>query len=1026
MNSGAAQIATLIYSKNREISNGWFEALRQKWGESAEHKLHLLEIDQKEKQDLLSLLLESLPDTFEPEGQFLSPILHRVRMEDYSIFDFFLEISCLATSIEDVLRSSTEVDEAELLDGMRIVREQLANILGKVLKDTSEIYEHIAESGGRAFCQVDTQGRIIYANKELKGLLGLESVTEIQFESFFEGHEKDFVLNTIRGKHGEEVGVRRLQLKSGADQSIPVGAEIGPVFINGEHRGGYACMVDLSLQEKTNMEIFNKSPFGIIKVDTAERFTYANFKALEMFGMNEWGNKELKDVFPDDDNYMILKRQLEKRKMGLSDEYEIELTRLSDEKRIPVKISAIPETDLKGNVVGSLAIVRSMLLERTVEAIHNHVATIHDGQEILQEVAKEVEHIIPFARFSVSLYNPSMTHVRQLFSYYPTGQMEWIIRWWEIPDYMIGWLSKKESVTIDSIEALLDFFSDPELINRPEIRGFLEEGFKSFLRLPIIKKDRIVASVGLFSKEERAFNSSHVKLLEALPLSKAVLMAHYYEETKELKFRLNLIKEISSVDNNIEDVADVMVDRLAEHYDWKDVALFCVEEDEENQVIRLLSQKASSGAFRLPDNFEQSAEEGILGYAYRENRPVNVGNVHTDPEFKDIYKASLKSTVSELCLPIKVGEVFWLLNIEDSRQNAFSEEETEALMQLLNEVSGFLEKSWLSSFLRASLLYASDAVIVTSINGNIKRLNPATLKLFGYSHDEMIDQSLIDFFQDSDIGRYMVLAEKIPSEEVVFRRKDGEPINVILSGSQLQDPFTDKVFFATDLSLRDRLRELEHMGKLFNEIAIQTKTPLSLVFSWLRRINKEVTNTNLIDLIEKITRQLRKVELSFDRLALYDKKEGIIPYEEFLINISEVLDRVIDQFPKAEAKKVVIDKDKSIPYLRGDIFQLSFCLKTILSYLFRFLPEEERILLRVSAAPEQLILDISGFFPGPSDVKSSDIAMESQISQTLTEMALGEEILQTFIGNHKGYYKSSREGQKINFRIHLPSVTIGN
>jgi nitrogen-specific signal transduction histidine kinase len=41
-------------------------------------------------------------------------------------------------------------------------------------------------------------------------------------------------------------------------------------------------------------------------------------------------------------------------------------------------------------------------------------------------------------------------------------------------------------------------------------------------------------------------------------------------------------------------------------------------------------------------------------------------------------------------------------------------------------------------------------------------------------------------------------------------------------------------------------------------------------------------------------------------------------------------------------------------------------------------------------------------------------------------MALGEEILQTFIGNHKGDYKSSREGQKINFRIQLPTVKKGN
>ncbi|MCK4817986.1 GAF domain-containing protein, partial [bacterium] len=513
-------------------------------------------------------------------------------------------------------------------------------------------------------------------------------------------------------------------------KSTPVGVEIAPLLIGGHHKGGYAYVTDISRAVEMHNKIYDMSPLGIVKLDTKGAFTYANAKALEICGTDTLQGKTVKDILPDEKNFATVETNLARRKTGLSDEYELEITRLNDGKRIPLVISAMPVTDLSGNVLGSMAIMRNMLQEKTIEAIHKHIITIRDGKQILEAVAKETQQVIPFDRFSVAVYSDDMKHLRQLFSYCPgevTDPIKWQIRWWEIPDSVADWLKQKETPPIGDIEAFLSEDRWKNLRHRPEIKQLLEEGYRSIIRCPIIREDRIVASVTLYSKTKHAFDGNHLELLKKLPLEKAVHMALYYDKTEDLAFRLDLIREISSVSNSIKKVGDLIVSRVAEHYDWQNVSLFRV--DEGRHVIRLLSQKASSKALLIPEDYEQPMDKGVLGYVYSKKRGVNIPNVHTDPNFKDIFKSLIEGTKSELCLPIITDQVCWLLNIEDFRQNAFSEEEKNALEEVVNELAALLKRSWLYNFLKASLESASDAVIVTDSMGNITRANPSTKEL---------------------------------------------------------------------------------------------------------------------------------------------------------------------------------------------------------------------------------------------------------------------------------------------------------
>jgi PAS domain S-box-containing protein len=1013
-----AGLVKLMGKQRQQICDNWIEALRGIWAEHAGRKLRLLEKDIECEKDPFSLLVRMMSKNSSAAEFDVDFVLQRVRKSDYSILDFSIELLHLELSIESSLQLSPDVSASEILNSMRSVRNSLSKILYTVLKNTSEVYEKMNQSDGRAFCQMDVDGKIVHANREMRRFANQQSLVGRKFDSFFTSEEKTFVRDTISGKLGEQTAPRKLFFQVDEGKTITVGAEIAPIYISGEYRGAYACMVDLSLQEKTNIDIFDQSPFGIIKVDLSGRFIYANQAAREVFGIDSWKDMDISSIGLNHHDYNKMRTELQHRTEGKPGDYSVHITRMNDGIRVPVKISAIPETDLKGKIVGSTALIRSLHIDEAIKAMHTHVATIRDGKEILRNVAAEIEKVIPYSQFLVSVYNSKMTHIREFFPDNPDDPLLSKVCWWKIPKYLKGWLNNREP---ESVPDIISFFSRPnrrKLLKKPEIQNLLDRGFQSFLRFPIVKGDKIAATITLFSKEKHAFSENHIKILEDFPLAKAVLMALYYDETKEFRFMLDLIRNISSASNNLKKVAKVITTRVAKHYRWQHVSLF--EVDENAGLFRMLSQKYSSKEFRLPPKFTQPTKEGIFNEAYEKNRPINVGNVHTHRKFKTKFEHSLKKTLSELCLPIKTNEFFWLLNIEDDRENAISKEEEKSLLGIVRELKKFLEKCWLYNFLQASLDNASDAVIITDNRNYIKKTNKAAIQLLGSPDEKLVGKPFKTYFKDPQQARDLLVEGKRPSEEVTFILADNKEVSAILSRSIIEENISDKVYFVTDLSLQKRVLELENYWRMYSEIATQTKTPLSLAFGFLNRFKKDVEEGKLpgTEDIDKSLRQLRKVDLSYDRLALYDKRKELKSHS-LQFDLLQLVKNVQDDFPESEKDSIKIIHDKSEYDAEGDVYQISFSIKTILSYLLRFLPQREKIRINLREQEDIMELDISANFPSNKERSESGIAHAARMSELEKEMALGDELIKTFINKNNGTYESIRVGDQVFFIIKL-------
>lgn len=986
--------------------------------------------DVGEIDNLLSCLIESVFTGSVAEAS-LHTLIDRLHQPESSIADFLLATSCLMMAINSTINAEPDVlakGREQILPWLH-----LQNITARILQTTGIVYERVVKHGGRAFCQVDEHGMIVYANPEMLRLVGRETIVNHSLAAFFDEHDRQVISAALAPGATTAPKVVGLNLTSVDGVRIPVGIELAPITIFGHYQGGYASMVDISGPMATMTQVMEQTPLGILRINTRNEITYANPRAREMSGAaGELKGHAIEELFPDKENLAKLEKEVQKRfKSGKSSEYPIEITRLDNGQRLPVMIAATPERDAKGTIIGSLAIIRSLDLERAAERINYHIATCLDTQELLQKFTEEIGKVCPFDRVSISVYSKKLHHVRSIFSAPKTTQR---YRWWLLPPGVRQWIQNRDSDEILDLETFISRPEWQELQENSEVQALLQAKLFSIIRCPVLdiedqQGSRLVASITFYRRGKNAFTEGDKTRLKSLPLVKTILATLHLEQKRKLSFRFNLIKKIFASCDDMKAVADLITSELVEFYGWNNVSIFRI--DERDQVFRfyLLSQKAKDDDpnYLLPPEYKQRFDQGVLSYVYETGQAIFTGNVHGDENVKGHYLEGYKrESNSELCVPIMAdGKAFWLMNIEDPQENAFSSDEVEELQVVLGEIGVILERAFQHHFLQEILEHTSDAIIVTDNAWKTRGANPAVGKLLGYSNAEMKSISLEKLFVKQGDWQWLIKGGQIPGQEIQLSHKNGTVLGAFLSTFELpQEVGGGTVLIARDLSLIKRLEELDFLGKLYYELAIQTKTPLSLLFSWIKRLQGEVSPADRQDTLAKALKQLRKLTLTYDRLVLYDKIGGFVPFQPLLIDISEILELLPGEFPESEWQKVVVNVEQEIPLLRADIFQLTFCIETIISYLLRTACEDGQVTINVSHHDGRIIVKLVGILPElPEAAVDIGTQASAHLTETISDMALGDNVIRAFVKNHQGaIYSRENKGDVSEYTIELKAA----
>ena len=1023
MNTKSARLKTLEYLKanKKHIVKAWNEMLVTYAPFQEKKRFSIIQGEQEKGIDFLSVLLEIDTTNYNNLYKKIDTIVNRIHSPYYSVTDFTSEVYCLETAICQILRVQDFLS-GHLWEVISLIRKDIFNLTSMIIQKSVSVYEFVVENGKRPFCYFEYSGKIVYSNKAMLSLMGVKVLDpEKKVTDFFVKENKKRIQEMLKNLDGSKHLCENMDFKDCKGNIISVDGEIAPVVLGGNAVGGYASLLNLSKVLEGQKKVYDNSPVGIIKVNLKNQFTYANPVALEMFGVKHLAGGSI-EKFVKKEDWKKVKQHLKARfENGLADEYDVEASMLGKRpKTMPIRISGIPEMNLKGDIIGSLAIIHNMEIEKASAAIYETVETVENFTTFFEAIGTIVNRLVPFSEMIISNFSSDRKHIKSM-NWRPDKGRGMLGRqgvWWAVPKYLEDWLFDSKNYYVEDMETFFSHQSRSSLKNNPEIQTFLKKKLLSMVRCTVIREKKIIASLSFFRRKKNAFSSKEIETIRKLPLHKAILISRYEAEKATLEFRLDLMNRVLDVCHDLDQVGQTIVESLVVHYQWLNASFFFV--DKANDTFRLKGQKALNDIekYLLPEDYTQPLKAGILGYVYRHKRNVNIANINTDKKFQKYYVRGHKATKSELCIPIVVeGKAFWLLNIEDARENAFCRDDIDSLNQIIREVSEILKRAHAYYIHTVTLNSTSDAVITTDFQGKINTANPAAEKLLQLEFNDLKGKSFRKYFKDKKLFDHIRAERHIVSGKEAYISGALKKENcVLLSSSPLPVESGGRVYIAKDLSLIKQVRRLEYLNQMTYEVALQTKTPLSLMFSWLERLEKSNAKDRS-ELVQKLVNQLRKIELTTDRLALFEEGKGLIPYNELVLDFKEVIQFLKKDFPESDIRKINF-KDDNTPFFRGDIFQIKFCMETILSYLLRYLPRKRNIDFITTHTNNWVQCRINGFLPIPGADSMSE--EKEAVRQTLKDIALGEPIIHNFIcKNHKGKYHRSKS-QPGQFCIDLP------
>jgi PAS domain S-box-containing protein len=763
--------------------------------------------------------------------------------------------------------------------------------------------------------------------------------------------------------------------------------------------------------------VFDQWSMGMVRVSPDLKIAAWNRMAAEIMGLTTLEGRSAEELLADRQSIEALRSQWEQRRQGRITELEINVFHFPDRRPVPVHLSVMPMISDTGEFAGTFSVLRSLEVERRVGAFEEAIHTAERATTIFKDVCNHIRPLLNFDFAAFSIYSKNGQHSRMLLSYDPEGQVASHKRWYPMCGKLAEWSQKHHEQVVEDYADFVRQF--PELDDDPTAQQFLRAGFVKFVRFPVVRGGRVVASFSCFSRERTAFGKHEMRIVKGLPIAKAFLMALHSLENDELLFRVNLIREMF-ICSTQKEIADVSARKIAEQYGWKSVEIYTIEEA--SRQIRLLSQSASSD-YAVEEGYAQSMDKGILGYVCNTDQDVRIDNVNSDPQFKDVFVRLRRGTVSELCMPIRVnGRISALLNVEDKHENAFALEEQEKLRSLLDEIGGLFGAVWNKALMASAFEVTPSLVLIADLSRTVIQHNAATVSRLGFAPEELLGSPVNTYFEP-EIADRLFQAPPLTGIETEMRRKDGTTLPVLLGAQELEG-FGAWVISARDLTAQKRIAELENLRHMYREIAAQTKTPLSLAYSWIQRLERQArdSQSDSAATLHKVLAQLKKVDMTYERLALYSQETANTTCMGLLLNAGDLLKRTASEFP--DGLLSVQGTDGENFYVRGDPYEIDFAVESMISYLQRFLPADERILVRLTSVGQRLLIEIQGPHPPEprcGDGERSDDVVPEAVCRAIHEMSLGAEIIGKLMQRHGGEFRQEALPEnRVRFQLVFP------
>ncbi len=764
---------------------------------------------------------------------------------------------------------------------------------------------------------------------------------------------------------------------------------------------------------------FGLLPYGVVRLSRGGSISYANDVARDLLGMRVAGRDDAEFALLFDEGSRPRVRAAVARAAG-GDPNETLSAGARPFGSQALRVTISPDLGPGGIVLGAVAVVRSVEIEAARDRIRKVVVTPGSWRERLDAMLEVVSDLVPFDLATFGIYGEGCTLFRAAHVA-PATALPWPHRWMRLPPGMMEWVSGTDTTSPDLDEYAEEF---PGLKDNEVFLQHRRGGVRSFMTLPVIGPQGPSCSLTLSSRSPHTFGQASLQTLRELDL-----VSHLVQFERELleepaSYVRAIGRSIRAV-GKLSEAADVFTSRLRNHLHWDHAGLYVV--DGQARCFRLVAQASATDHGGLGFGRTHAWDEGILGEVRALNedrsradrRPVTVDDLEAPgaraaPEVPD----GMRSATG---YPIAVaGEWFWILIVSSNSANAFHDQDAEALNQLVPALEAELDRVYRDELNQLLLDLSPEGVVVASAGGRIASANrTAAERLLGYASPMTpVGEPLERFGGNRDA--LDVLNGRAPdtSRRIQLLGRDGKRRPVLATRHRLSRDFDSSVWFFSDLENLEWNVEFRYLREIVSDVAQQTRGPLMLASTLLRRVagrSEAVSRDPVGRAIEQTIAEVEKADITFERLAeeLSASKEPMRQSEAF--HLEKCVAAVVAALPDRDRNNIELALPDDDCVIEGDLARLRFAIRSMLGHLLRVRPAVDghstkvRVELERIAEALRLTLSVTGLTsvayeepPAPKD------AIAAGVSAAREESGLGLATVEKIVSAHGGALVKSR------------------
>lgn len=623
---------------------------------------------------------------------------------------------------------NTEFDRS--LEELETTKEELNQAMlqrtqiGDALLRERNIITNLAEAAPVGITILDKNGNITFANSQAEMALGLVKseiigrqydspawkITDFAGDPFPPG---DLPFAQVK-QTGQPANNIQHAIERPDGRRILLAINASPIYDNDFNFDGMVTVIEDVTEQVTadtefhRLQIFNTSIVqniseGIIVQDADGTISFINPALSNMLGIypedvlgNQWMT-----IIPED-QHEIVQRAEERRQQGITDRYELELSKKNGE-RFPVLVSGSPRIDARtGAYMGSLAVFSDITERKQAEALNQ----IQRNLALKLSAAVGLDAVLQLC-LSAAINNTRM----DAGSIYLVDQKSGDLHLASSVGYSAEFLKEASFFTADSqyIEIMMrgkPVYMRLSELSLPEDDFRMREKLGVGAALPIRFEGQFIAFLSMSSRTLDTIQEPSKKILEAIAtqIGSAVARAQAEEQLRQRADQLKLINDIGEKIAAVLDLENVLSRTaclIQQGFGYEHVSLFLIDHTQ-NKVI----MKTISGNFEplYPPGHTLALGQGLVGMAALKNETILANDIDTSPHYVNRYPDIIQ-TRSELSVPIRIGgEVVGIIDAQSVHQNAFDENDMMVMETLADQVAAAIHNANLHEAVQRELI----------------------------------------------------------------------------------------------------------------------------------------------------------------------------------------------------------------------------------------------------------------------------------------------------------------------------------